>query len=422
MKKYYIIFPALFLAFVWSALTINTTAQNIVDNDEPDFTLPPIKLGIEDLRKVINTLPPKDANLNLLNNKFNLGHPDKNPTHGTNENFRLSQVRVQKIILKLENHIRNMMTNLPLMPFHHTLGISGYEVYFNHPDELFYSLSIAIPFLPEDLVQSVKKYLEQQADVFPPYSLDGYDNKSGKPRESYDVPMNLRVQGRGKAIDTFGVYSFWTWCYFTDNTNAAKLHWKTIKDRMRLLLSSEYKFNISKTDYSHDEAEHLNGDLAGLIGYIRLARVNNDEVAITNAEAKAVELLNLRVNLERVNPKIVNRTSATKSLHVYKLARYCRLVPEIAVALKMYDGGCAAKRISAYRSIRNGWYMAFGDRFIGGENYTNPLHFGRALFCSTALIENLPSDTLASFVDVPHCIGDLYFIEKCVLVLRSFAE
>jgi hypothetical protein len=106
-------------------------------------------------------------------------------------------------------------------------------------------------------------------------------------------------------------------------------------------------------------------------------------------------------------------------LHVHKLARYCRLTPEFSAALIQHDGGAAKQRLQAYRAMRNGWYLAFGDRMIGGENYTSPPHFSRALFAGAALIEKLPADELASCVDVPWCKGDLYFVEKCVLALMA---
>ena len=70
----------------------------------------------------------------------------------------------------------------------------------------------------------------------------------------------------------------------------------------------------------------------------------------------------------------------------------------------------------------SGWYLALGDRFVGGENYTNPLHFGRALFARAALLEQLPVDELFRFVDVPSCNADFYFIEKCALALQSIAR
>jgi hypothetical protein len=82
----------------------------------------------------------------------------------------------------------------------------------------------------------------------------------------------------------------------------------------------------------------------------------------------------------------------------------------------------AAARLQAFRGERNGWFMAFGDRLVGGENYTNPAHFSRALFAGAALIEQLPPDQLAGFIDVPWCKGDFYFIEKCALALWRMSD
>ena len=100
-----------------------------------------------------------------------------------------------------------------------------------------------------------------------------------------------------------------------------------------------------------------------------------------------------------------------------KLARYGALVPEVADALRRHTEGCAAAHLKAFRQERNGWHMAFGDRFIGGETYTNPLHLPPALFTGAAFVEALPAVQLAGFVDVPWCRGDFYFVEKCVFAL-----
>jgi hypothetical protein len=191
---------------------------------------------------------------------------------------------------------------------------------------------------------------------------------------------------------------------------------------MRPLLASGYRFDPEGRDYSHDEAENLNGDLAGLLGLWRLAEMNDDPKTATAARDRATQLLALRINLERVNPRFVEPThSASNSLHVFKLARYCSMVPEVAHAVRRHSGGLAASRLREYREARNAWWLAFGDRFIGGENYTNPMHFARALFTGAACIEELPTDDLSGFLDVPWCHGDFYFMEKCALTLWAIS-
>ncbi len=328
----------------------------------------------------------------------------------------------RRIGAKLEGHVAQFLDGWPWMPFDHTLGLSGYEVYFNHPDEMFYSLAVALPFLSTPLAEKTKSFLAGQLDQMPPYGLAGFDNRAGHPRESYDVPPGLRVAGAGKAACAFGVYAFWTYCQYAGNTAAARSNWPAVKDRMKPLLQADYHFDVAKTDYSHDEAEKLNGDLAGLIGLARLARMNGDAETEKAAVAHGTQLLELRINLERVNPHIVEKTSfASKSLHNFKLARYCQLVPEVGEALRKLSAGCAAGRLQAARQERNGWYLAYGDRLIGGENYTNPLHFPASLFSGAVLIEQAPAEQLSTWIDVPWCRGDYYFIEKCAYTLWTLS-
>jgi hypothetical protein len=186
------------------------------------------------------------------------------------------------------------------------------------------------------------------------------------------------------------------------------------------LLANDYMFDISKKDYSHDEAQKLNGDLSACMATVLLARMNKDGAIERQAMIRAQQLLGLRVNLERVNPRVLEKTeSTTQHLHAAKLARYCDLTAPVARALRNFTEGCAVRRLKAFREERNGWYLAFGDRYIGGENYTSPPHFARAMFAGATLVEEIPAEQLLSFVDVPWCKGDLYFIEKCAYALAA---
>lgn len=332
------------------------------------------------------------------------------PTRATSSEGR-------RVAAKLEAHFIAFLDGAPWMPFQHTLGISGHEVSFAHADEMFLALAQSLPCLSEATAGRVKEFLEAELLKAPPYAEQGFDHRSGRTRESYDVPADLRVSGRGRANSALGVYAFWAWCHYARKpVNAA--HWNAIKARSESLWEIEYKFDPQTNGPGKGEAQKLNGDLAGLIGLARLARLHGDAAIEQQALRRGRELLELRVNLERTNPFILETSAAaTKKLHNARLSRYCGLIPEVGEALARWSADCGARHLKSFREERNGWFLAFGDRFIGGENYTNPIHFPRSLFAGAALIEQLPAQQLLAFIDVPWCQGDFYFIERCVLAL-----
>jgi len=323
-----------------------------------------------------------------------------------------------RVRAKLGGHVATFIEGWPWKAFHNTLGISGYEAYFNHPDETVYVLSIALPQLDEATREKARRFLAELVETHPPYAVEGFENRLGHPRERYAVPDDLRLGGRGKASGALGVYALWAYCHWADAPQAAKTHWDAVRKRMAPLLEKPYEFDIRKQDYTRDEAERLNADLAGAVGLARLARLAGDGETGKQARSKALELLDLRVNLERVNPHVLEKThSASKTLHIAKLARYSCLVPEVGRAVADLSGGMGAARLAAFRAGRNAWYLALTERMIGGENYVSPPHMGRAMMAGATFIERLPGEQLLRFVDIPSCEGDLYFIEKCTYSL-----
>ena len=384
MKRVAILAIAFFAAFC-------SRGQNVVVRSEGTKTAPPVSITVAQARECISNCADFS------------GEP--------------KAAEAKRIRAKLNRHVAEYLAGAPWMPFHHTLGISGYEVYFDHPDELFYSLSIAFPFLTPENQAKTKTHLTRLLNDFPPYAVNGFDRRAGRPRESYQVPKSLRLRDAGQARSAIGVYAFWAYCQYVSAHNEAKRRWPEIKARVQPLLIEPYHFDPARTNSSRDEAQILNGDLAGLIGFARIARWNDEPEREKDAVDTVRRLLELRVNLDRINPRILEKATASKNLHANKLTRYCSLVPELAAAVARWTDGCAAANLQDFRAARNGWHIAFGDRLIGGENYTNPLHFPRALFAGATFIEQLPAEDLFRFIDVPWCKGDLYFIEKCASAL-----
>ena len=377
-------------------LAAPAAAQNVIDATAHERSLEPVDLEASHVTALLAETPDFAA--------------------------RAGGEEAERVRAKLNRHVAAMLDGWPWKAFHNTLGISGYEAYFNHPDEVVYALAIALPQLDNAVRPKARRFLADLIKEHPPYDREGFLNRRGRPRERYTVPDGLRPGGHGKANGRFGVYALWAYCHWGDAPDAAEAHLEAVAKRMAPALEKPYAFDIRKQDYSHDEAERLTADLAGLVGLARLARMAGEADTAHRARAKALELLRLRVNLERVNPKILEKThSASKTLHIAKLARYCDLVPEVARTVAELSGGMGKARLAAFRAKRNAWYLAFTERLIGGENYVSPPHMGRAMMAGATFVERLPAEDLLAFVDIPWCEGDLYFIEKCTYSLWAAA-
>jgi hypothetical protein len=358
------------------------SGQNVVDPGLVGPVHPPIHITTDQVRQVIDYARPSTAAL-----------PDA-----------------------AKSAVTDLLDRHPWRPLHLTLGISGFESYFTHPDETFFVLSLLPPS------SGLRVLLVKELETHPPYAAPGYRLDDGIPRELYDVPAELLPKGRAQAEDCFGVYSFWLFCrtFGFGNADAERAamqqHWKAVKIRIQPLLTSEYRFDPAKLDYSHDEAEHLNGDIAGLIGVVRLGKTVDDTLIEAAAHDRLRELLELRVNLDRINPRVWAPTHfSSKTLHTGKLARYLKLTPELGFALRMWTDGAAAARLQAVRKNFPTWWIARGDRLIGGENYISPLHFSRALWQGLAWIEADERRWDGVLLDIPWCRADLAFIEKAVI-------
>ncbi|MCX8155319.1 MAG: hypothetical protein N3J91_02500 [Verrucomicrobiae bacterium] len=376
-------------------LVLPGVAQNIVEVNGQTLTLPRLELQAADWERMVRQQPEW---------RMPAAH----------------EAEAHRVRHKLEAHVVDFLEGYPWRPMHHTVGISGFETVFGHPDEMYYALALALPYLSTNTATRVREFGRAQLEAgVLPFALRGPDWSRGREREAYAVPPHYRAAGPATARSLLGIYSFWAWCRASGDTACARRYWPQVQEAAVPLLKGNYTFDPLKSDYTQDEAEQLNGHLAGMVGYARLARMMGDEAAEQAARFRGLQLLQWRVDLERMNPKILEKStrSASKSLHYNKLSRYCALAPEIGAALARHARPVAVQRLASFRAERNAWWLAFGDRLVGGENYTNPMNFPRSLFAAAAVIEQVPPTSLLAWVDVPWCHGDFYFMEKCVLAL-----
>ena len=299
----------------------------------------------------------------------------------------------------------------PWRPFQHTMGISGRERYFDHPDETFFALSL-VKSDKAETVQAIRAALLPWLEQHPPSAVDGLPAEQGTSREPYDVPAALLLKNRRPARDLFGVYALWL---FRERFGVEETEWlKLLPDldtRVHRTLQEMKPFEPAARGKAAIAVRELNGNIAGLLAFLRL---RPDSKLYYAAGVTLRQSLQERVDHEVLNPHVWTPSDlADKQLHTAMLPRWQRLVPELGSVLASHTGGLAAQRVKIVRESMPTWWIARGDRLSGGENYTSPLHVSRSLFGAAALIEKLPPASLTPWLDVPWCRGDLAWIERC---------
>ena len=374
-RRHWLLRAALALAGAFSSQD-RGRGQNIVDPGPVGPTVPPARLGIERveslLRRPFPTLTPDAAATPVLE-EIVRGHPWR--------------------------------------PFHHVIGISGHRTLFAHPAEWLFALCLVRPLWTDGLASLVEKTIADS----PPYAVEGWSFSAGTAREGFDVPGELVPKGSEKAPDAFGVYAFWLWWSKLAEPTAEKAgaaHWPAIRRRMESVLAAPAP---DVAAHAGDGCATANGDIAGLIGYVRMARKYDPAAARAALEPLRLRLEN-RLNFERQDNRPWAPTATfSKSLHIGRLSRWLGLSPELGFALGEWTDGAAPRRVKALREKFTGWWIAGGDRLVGGENFTSPLEFSRALWLATAWIDRSPARWQGVRIDVPWCRADLSFLERCAL-------
>ena len=230
----------------------------------------------------------------------------------------------------------------------HAHGTSGYEAFFAHPDELFYSLSLARPLLADDLGKRVAASSPSGRRKPRRMSKPYRSRRAARPRERYDVPEAVRLKGPFPARSPVRrVRPLASRTHLRPRGEGA-LGRQSVK-RVGPVLAKDYTFDTKKS-HQKDEAERLTGDLAGLIGFVRLARspAVRDREAEKAGLARLRQVLELRVNLDRVNPRVLEPTdSTTAKLHARSwpgTAGWCRRWGRHGKAHRR-GGGAATGRI-----------------------------------------------------------------------------
>jgi hypothetical protein len=332
---------------------------------------------------------------------------------------------------KLASAVAELISQ-PWQPLVFPPGKHPREAYriFADPAETLLTLALAYPHVDEDIQEQIRRYVEQsRGEGVPPLRLAGIlpaNRKQGQDalateeqgrdalatrgaiRSYYDIAPDklFRVMDDITRSDVARVYPLWLWAKVTNDWSRIESNWDRLK-------------NLVDQTPNKMEEDCRNGYLAGLIAYCRLAGRMKDEESYQKG---------LRVTRAALRERLVYEFSHTKGGLITEVpvlrstfARWRHLTPEIGRFLAHYAGQIHQQLMDVYVDYhRPTWFLAWGVETLWRNE--SPFAFPTMpaeIFTARAWILNEPAGKLASFLDIPWCRADLFYLQKLVLCLEA---
>ena len=340
----------------------------------------------------------------------------------------------------LNRHVEQMLAAGRLMPLIVVTGKT--KVYaFDHPREVFQSISMALPYLTPAVRQKAIAWLSAEYDQSPPFDGAHY-RLTGAPRcagGNYDSAVEgAATIGRTERLD-LGMYAFWAFCHFAQRQDLAQRDWPKVAEAIgwaqqrseRLLKSSpaeQFAAGLGKK-VVYDENQRADGkavvELNGLINsVIGIARLS--DMTAHAAEATHARELLLPLVQERMKFPVGMGTY----LRGWEPVLWYDMTPELmrivaqhqsaAIRAHMDDPAFPDTKFNSRFSRNNFWHLAWGEGCMTDEMTVAMPQVSRSLYALRAFLYEDPPAELYRLADMPWCTDDLYWIEKMTDTLWAY--
>lgn len=319
-------------------------------------------------------------------------------------------------------------------------GKSYGRFFFSDPSEELYVLSISLPYLPSQLQAQVEAYMadilaQYEDDIFRPVNSDGYPVAEGRRREYYQAfntdswracQGSAGCEPRVPPLEE-RLYYLWAYAFYADQWDAIERNWQVIRDRMHSEIDPDDPESLLDSWYDVS----LNRRVASLIAYTRMAQYLGDQEEYQWGLEAATKGLAARIAFEEDHRPVYGEWIGERRHQSYAyfmetnwgeggfIPRYQGLVPEIGRALSDFAGEDAAIQDSFIETVVPAQYLA-GSLSLGrSEQFTNSPTQALEVYLAKALVLQEDGETLRQYLDVPWCLGDLYYIEKLILAVQA---
>ena len=287
--------------------------------------------------------------------------------------------------------------------------------FFVEPTETLLTLARAYEYLDSPLQQEVRQYIARMSR--PGGALDGltgrrtYEPDAGEIRSLYDIPAErlFRVNDDITRQAIARLYPLWLWAHVTGDFSRIEGDWMRLRDI------------VAETPNKMEE-DCRNGYLAGLIAYCRMAQRLRDDEAVAKGLAITRTALRERLAFEFAHTRggLITKVPVLRSI----FSRWRHLTPEIGRFCASYAGRTHKYLMDVCVDYhRPTWYLAWGVETMWRNEC--PFAFptmSAEVFAAKALILHEPAEKLTSYLDIPWCKADLFYIQKLVLCIEAHGK
>jgi hypothetical protein len=284
--------------------------------------------------------------------------------------------------------------------------------FFVEPTETFLTLAMAYRYLDNTLQHEVKQYISVMSRtggaLYGPTGQNKFDPDVGDIRSLYDIPTEklFRVNDDITRHGIARLYPLWLWAHVTGDWGRIERDWKSLQEL------------VDEVPNKMEEDCH-NGYLAGLIAYCQIARHMRDNAAIEEGSIKTRKAMRERLAFEFAHTRggLISQVPVSRSI----FSRWRNLTPEIGRFCASYTGKTHKHLMDVYVDYhRPTWYLAWGVETM----WRNECPFAfptmpAEIFSAKAMILNESKEKLTSYLDIPWCKADLFYIQKLILCIEA---
>jgi len=336
------------------------------------------------------------------------------------------------LIARLEEEVRSILATGHLAPFFVERGFKTREgipsdsshpedgsnsfrpgnVYWFDPGELIYTLSLAYPYVSNDLRFQLHTYLRNEMQRYPPLKplpcpMETTWFVDGTRRESYEVTVVPGVWPP-PAPPLSTLYALWVYADATGDWSYLSAHWAEIRAL----------FNEKKDEVDSYAA------ISGAIGYARSASHLGHTAEAQEGQDVAVAAMSAGQDfaafVEMANTRHPDPRGQTTGL---RAPVFFGLVPEVGRYLRDTNGDAVAAYLDTLTDPYHGQFLWYLTRLglqkeIGETSFHGP-ELAWSVFLTKAYVQELGQPELEGYLDRPWGLGDLYYLQKLVATIEA---